>query len=346
MNRSFSIRNISVSPALVLAPMSGVTTRPYRRLMKELNPGGVGLVVSEFVSVEGMTRGSRRTLEMMKFSEMERPYGIQIFGYDIDRMRDAAMMVQDLGVDLLDINCGCPAPKVVKRGGGCELMRQPEHLAKILKAVRSAVSIPLTMKFRSGWDEGSKNAVAIARLAESEGLEGVTVHGRTRAQLYRGDADWSVVQAVADAVKIPVCGSGDVVDRRSAEDRFREGVAGLFIGRASMWNPLVFTEIATGEPQDLRSNPLKMAEILRRYIELLKEDFQPGSCAGKVKQLASQMCRGALWRKELLGLSSLEAQESLISAVLNGTYKHRGNGEESSTLSESLQDEVSCESFM
>jgi hypothetical protein len=113
-----------------------------------------------------------------------------------------------------------------------------------------------------------------------------------------------------------------------------------------MWNPLVFTEIATGEPQDLRSNPLKMAEILRRYIELLKEDFQPGSCAGKVKQLASQMCRGALWRKELLGLSSLEAQESLISAVLNGTYKHRGNGEESSTLSESLQDEVSCESFM
>lgn len=350
MNRSFRIRDISVSPALVLAPMSGVTTRPYRRLMKELNPGALGLVVSEFVSVEGMTRGSRRTLEMMKFSEDERPYGVQIFGYDIDRMRDAALMVQDLGVDLVDINCGCPAPKVVKRGGGCELMRQPEHLQKILKEVRAAISIPLTMKFRSGWDESSKNAIEIAKIAEGEGLEGVTVHGRTRAQLYRGDADWSVVRSVAEAVKIPVCGSGDVVDQASADERFSEGVAGLFIGRASMWNPFVFTEIATGKVDPLRNDPLKMARILARYVELLKEDFLPGSCAGKVKQLASQMCRGAIWRKELLTLPDLAAQERLIGEVLSGSYVHksanRGDGEtENGSLSESSENEVSCDMY-
>ena len=139
MIRSYAVRSIQVNPGLVLSPMSGVTTRPFRRLIKELNPGAVGLVVSEFVSVEGMTRGSRRTLEMMRFSEEERPYCVQIFGYDIDRMRDAALMVQDIGADIVDINCGCPAPKVVKRGGGCELMRQPDHLQRIIKEVRKAV---------------------------------------------------------------------------------------------------------------------------------------------------------------------------------------------------------------
>jgi tRNA-dihydrouridine synthase B len=320
-SRGYAIRDVAVQPGLVLAPMSGVTTRPFRRLIKELNPGAVGLVISEFVSVEGMTRGSRRTLEMMRFHESERPYGVQIFGYDITRMRDAASMVQDLGVDIVDINCGCPAPKVVKKGGGCELMRQPEHLARIIKAVRQAISVPLTMKFRSGWDEHSKNAVEVAHIAESEGVEAVTVHGRTRAQLYRGAADWSVVQQVSDAVSIPVCGSGDVVDSESARDRRNEGVAGLYIGRASMWNPLVFTEIAFETKTDLKQDQMRMVAILQRYAELLREDFQDGQCAGKLKQLASQMCRGALWRKELLTLNSFTEQCTLLERVKLGEWQ-------------------------
>jgi nifR3 family TIM-barrel protein len=304
--------------------MSGVTTRPFRRLIKELNPGAVGLVVSEFVSVEGMTRGSKRTLEMMKFSEDERPYCVQIFGYDVDRMRDAALMVQDIGADMVDINCGCPAPKVVKRGGGCELMRQPDHLQKIIKEVRKAVSMPLTLKIRAGWDEGSRNALDVAKMAESEGIEALAIHGRTRAQLYRGSADWNIVEEVADALSIPVLGSGDVVDRASAEERMRGKIAGLFIGRASMWNPLVFSEIVSGSANTFGNDHGLMLNTLFRYIELLREDFHESSCAGKLKQLASQMCRGAPWRKTLLTLNTLSEQIDLLKSVQDGAFVQPG----------------------
>jgi tRNA-dihydrouridine synthase B len=340
--QSYAVRTIQVNPGLVLSPMSGVTTRPFRRLIKELNPGAVGLVVSEFVSVEGMTRGSRRTLEMMKFSEEERPYCVQIFGYDIDRMRDAALMVQDIGADIVDINCGCPAPKVVKRGGGCELMRQPDHLQMIIREVRKALTIPLTLKIRAGWDEGSRNAIEIARMAESEGIEALAVHGRTRAQLYRGSADWELVEKVADAVSIPVLGSGDVVDRASAEMRLKGKIAGLFIGRASMWNPLVFSEILTGDSNTIKNDQRKMLSILFRYIELLQEDFPESSCAGKVKQLASQMCRGAQWRKNLLTLNTLDEQVNLLQAVRDGAFVARG---EQYDTAHDEGSEVDCDTY-
>jgi len=322
--KSYAVRAIQINPGLVLSPMSGVTTRPFRRLIKELNPGAVGLVVSEFVSVEGMTRGSKRTLEMMKFSEDERPYCVQIFGYDVDRMRDAALMVQDIGADMVDINCGCPAPKVVKRGGGCELMRQPDHLQKIIKEVRKAVSMPLTLKIRAGWDEGSRNALDVAKMAESEGIEALAIHGRTRAQLYRGSADWNIVEEVADALSIPVLGSGDVVDRASAEERMRGKIAGLFIGRASMWNPLVFSEIVSGSANTFGNDHGLMLKTLFRYIELLREDFHESSCAGKLKQLASQMCRGAPWRKTLLTLNTLSEQIDLLKSVQDGAFVQPG----------------------
>jgi nifR3 family TIM-barrel protein len=316
--KAYSVRNILIAPGLVLSPMSGVTTRPFRRLVKELNPGGVGLVVSEFVSVEGMTRGSRRTLEMMRYSESERPYCVQIFGYDVQRMREAALMVQDIGADIVDINCGCPAPKVVKKGGGCELMRQPANLQSIIREVRKAVSIPVTLKIRAGWDESSRNALQVARMAQSEGIDALAIHGRTRAQLYRGMADWTLVENVAEELSIPVLGSGDVVDQASAMHRLRGKTAGLFIGRASLWNPLVFSEIVNGEAGSLRVNHGRMVDILLRYSELLTEDFQVGSCAGKVKQLASQMCRGTVWRKQLLALNDFRAQVDLLQRIKAG----------------------------
>lgn len=321
MIKEYKVRNITISPGLVLSPMSGVTTRPFRKLIKQLNPNSVGLLVSEFVSVEGMTRGSLRTLEMMRFSEEERPYCVQIFGYEINRMRDAALMVQDLGVDIVDINCGCPVPKVVKRGGGCELMRQPEHLVQIVRAIKGAISIPLTLKMRAGWDDSSRNAVDLAKILESEGIEALAVHGRTRAQLYRGEADWSLVEQVANAVSIPVMGSGDVVDRASAEQRLVGQIAGLFVGRASMSNPLVFSEVMSGAPSALRGNQKLMLSILFRYIELLREDFQDSACPGKLKQLASQMCRGAPWRKQLLTINTLPEQIQLLEMVRDGAWR-------------------------
>ena len=315
MTLGYSVGRVQINPGLVLAPMSGVTTCAFRRLIKKLNGPSVGLLVSEFVSVEGMTRQSRRTLGMLRFMPEERPFGIQIFGYDIERMATAAKMVQDCGADLVDINCGCPAPKVVRKGGGCELMRQPDHLKEIFKAVRKAVSIPLTMKMRSGWDEQSRNGVEIARMAEGEGVEAIAVHGRTRAQLYRGMADWEFVAGVADAVKLPVMGSGDVVDRVSALERSKGRITGLFIGRAAIENPFVFREIHTGEKVGLRGNPALMLDVVELYIALLQEEFPPKASIGKIKQLVSQMCRGQEWRKDICRAQTLDEQIELLAKV-------------------------------
>jgi tRNA-dihydrouridine synthase B len=316
---SYSIKNLKISPGLVLSPMSGVTSSPFRRLIKELNPGAVGLLISEFISVEGLTRDSRRSVEMMNFHESERPYGVQIFGYDIDRMRDAAIMVEEAGADLVDINCGCPAPKVVKRGGGCELMRQPEHLTKIIREVRKAVSIPLTIKFRSGWDEESKNALEIAKIAESEGVDAIAVHGRTRAQLYRGNADWEVIYRIAEAVKIPVCGSGDVVDLQSAENRIKDSLAGFFIGRGAIANPFIFSQIVSGETA-APIPEVTMVRVIYRYVELLLEAFPPERCAGRLKQLVSQSVK-APWAKAMCRAQTLKAQLEILETVVKGSYQ-------------------------
>ncbi|MCB0311096.1 MAG: tRNA-dihydrouridine synthase [Bdellovibrionales bacterium] len=309
---SVVIRDIKISPALILAPMSGVTNVAFRRLIKQLNPGALGLVVTEFVSVEGLTRDSRRTLEMLDYYEEERPLAMQIFGYDLARMRDGAKLVQDLGADIIDINCGCPAPKVVKKGGGCELMRQPQHLARILKSVRAAVSIPLTMKMRSGWDESNLNALEIGKIAVGEGVEALAVHGRSRAQLYRGSADWDIVKQLADELPIPILGSGDVVDCTSAAERFASGAAGLLIGRGAIFNPLVFSEIQQQLSPRLPKCPALMLEVLERYMLLLQEDFEPRRCVGRVKQLASQMCKGQRWARDLCRLNAFEEQVAYV----------------------------------
>ncbi len=315
--QALTLRNLVLNPPLVLAPMSGVTNSAFRRLVKELNPGSVGYMISEFLSVEGMTRGSRRTKEMMQFRPEERPFGIQIFGYDIQRMRDAAVMVQDSGADVVDVNCGCPAPKVVKRGGGAELMRQPDHLREIVSAIRKAVTIPVTLKMRSGWDETSRNCVEIARMCEGEGIEMLTVHGRTRAQLYRGVADWSIVCDVARSVKIPVCGSGDVTDLASAQERLGHGVVGLYIGRAAIGNPRVFSQIASPQTAET-TDSIGAAKILLRYRELLLEDMPPRPALGKVKQMASQMAKGNLWRKTVLRAMTDEELMLVLNAAAVG----------------------------
>lgn len=292
--KSFKIRDLEINPSLILSPMSGVTTSAFRRLIKRNNPRAVGLTVSEFVSVEAITRGIKRTFEMMKFRPEERPYGIQIFGSDPKRMADAAQIVEELGADLVDINCGCPAPKVVRKGGGCELMRNPNLLKEIFTGVRKAVKIPLTMKMRSGWDESSKNFIEIAKIAEDSGVEAITIHGRTRVQLYRGEADWGIFDKVLSSVSIPVCGSGDVINKDSAFKKFGYGVAGLYIGRGALSNPFIFSEIIG------RRTEKAPEELILEYIALLREDFHDRACIGKVKQLVSQFAKGTPWRKQVL----------------------------------------------
>ena len=307
-----AIGSIPVNPALVLAPMSGFTSSAFRRFIKRHNPGAVGLVVSELVSVEGLLRGGRRTLELMRFREEERPVALQIFGYEVESMRRAAILVEQAGADIVDINCGCPVPKVVKKGGGCQLMRQPEHLKEILRAVRKAVQIPLTVKIRAGWNENVKNALEVARLAEGEGIDGLSIHGRTKAQLYSGECDWELISQVAQSVSIPVFGSGDVSTPELARQRMKCGIAGLYVGRTVLSRPLIFSEIVRGEADAWKKDEPLLVSLILDLLETLREDFPPNACAGRLKKVAARMCRGRPWSRELCLAKGLEEQLQIL----------------------------------
>ena len=284
---------VRIEPNLVLAPMAGVTDSPFRRLIKEL--GGVGLIVTEFISVEGLTRGNMRTHRMMRFLPEERPISIQIFGYDVDRMVMAAEAIEECGADIIDINCGCPAKRVVRGGGGSSLLRDLPQLERILSRIRQAVSIPVTMKIRIGWDESSINAVEVARIIQGSGGAMVAIHGRTRVQGYSGLANWDVISQVKSAVSIPVVGCGDVTSPDQAIARFREtGVDGVMIGRGAIANPWIFRqtrERALG--QAVYDPPLpEKRRVLHRYHELLREELPEKALIGKLKQLCGSFTHG------------------------------------------------------
>ena len=289
------IGSLSISPRLMLAPMSGVTDSAFRRIVRRASGRSVGLMVTEFISVEALTRDDEKSLRMMRFRPEERPIAIQIFGADADRMARAALLVQQSGADVLDINCGCPVPKVVKRGGGCELMRQPERLSRILEAVRREVSIPVTLKMRSGWDEASRNAADVAAAAEAAGLAMVTVHGRTRVQLYHGAADWSVIPAIRSRVSIPVVGSGDVLTAADALCREREFAPdGVMIGRSALANPWIFRQIEELRHGAVAYQPSleERLDAMQTYAAYLEEDHAPVAVAARLRQFAGRVTKG------------------------------------------------------
>ena len=286
---------MEIAPRLLLAPMSGVTDSAFRRVVRRASGGAVGLMLTEFISVEALTRDNEKSFRMMRFRPEERPISIQIFGADADRMARAAAMVEQSGADVLDINCGCPVPKVVKRGGGCELMRQPDRLYEILSAVRREVSIPVTLKMRSGWDTTSLNAPEVAAAAEAAGLAMVTVHGRTRVQLYHGDADWSVIPAVKRRVSIPVVGSGDVVTAEDALRREREFAPdAVMIGRGALANPWIFRQVEELRAGQLPYRPslAERLEMMQTYARYLDEDYAPVVVAARLRQFAGRVTKG------------------------------------------------------
>jgi tRNA-dihydrouridine synthase B len=232
-----------MSPLLGVAPMAGLTDSAFRQLVKRR--GSCGLVVSEMVSSEAIVRGTGRSLEYLAFTEQERPVAIQIFGGDPGRMAAAAQAVESRGADFVDINMGCPVPKIAKHSAGCSLMREPDRAAAIVSATVKAVSIPVTVKMRAGWNEREVNAPDLARRVEGAGASAVAVHGRTAAQAYRGLADWDLVARVARAVSIPVYGCGDLVEPEQILERLRTvPVAGVLVGRGILRNPWLLSQAA------------------------------------------------------------------------------------------------------
>jgi nifR3 family TIM-barrel protein len=293
MVKPFKIRDIEINPPLVLSPMAGVTDISFRRLLKRR--GGVGLTVSEFVSVEGLTRHNPKSKRQMRFYEDERPYAVQIFGGQVERMVMAAEMAQEIGADILDINCGCPAPKVVKNGGGSGLLKDHERLEAILKAVRKVVTIPLTIKIRAGFYDHKINAVDTARLAEDCGVEHIALHGRTKEQAYRGLANWDLVRQIKEVVKVPVSGSGDVTTIEGAFQKWREtGCDGILIGRGAMANPWIFRQIedTIHGREPFQPSLEDKQSVLLEYFEMLRADMPETPAIGRMKQLAGQFTKG------------------------------------------------------
>ncbi|QTA83175.1 putative tRNA-dihydrouridine synthase [Desulfonema limicola] len=260
------IGSVSIENMTVLAPLAGITNLPLRLIAKE---AGCGLVCSEMISSNGLVHQSVKTLQLLDSTDQEKPVSIQIFGSDPDIMAEAARMVEESGADILDINFGCSVKKIIKTGSGAALMKTPLLAESILKSVRKAINIPMTIKIRSGWDSSGNQAVHIAKLAEDCGVDAVAVHPRTAAQGFRGQADWSVISRVKQSISIPVLGNGDII---KAEDALimkkQTNCNGVMIGRAAIGRPWIFSQI-TALAQGKRISPVEISLRFKTMIHYL-----------------------------------------------------------------------------
>jgi len=266
------IGTVNLESPLAVAPMAGMTDTAFRRLVKR--HGGCGLVVTEMVSAEGLVRGIDRTLEYAEYTQEERPISIQIFGGDPDKMAEAARIVEGMGADIVDVNMGCPVPKIAKHNAGCSLMREPQHAAAVIGRMVHAVKIPVTVKMRAGWNDDERNAPELAKMVQDAGAAAVAVHGRTAAQSYSGSADWDLVAAIAGDLSIPVFGSGDCVEPEQIVRRLASGVKGVLVGRGVLRNPWILaqaTDLLAGRP----ARPVTLEDrgrFLFDYIDLLTNE--------------------------------------------------------------------------
>ena len=287
----WKIGNVEIKNQVVLAPMAGISNTAYRQIIKEM---GAGLIFAEMVSDKALVYGSEKTFDLLKMSDMERPIAQQIFGSDVDSFVKAAKLVENkMHPDIIDINMGCPVPKVaIKSQAGSALLKNPDKIKEIVSAVVKAVSVPVTVKIRSGWDANSVNAVEVAKVIEEAGASAITVHGRTRAQGYSGNADWNIIKQVKEMVSIPVIGNGDVTSAEKAKEMLDfTGCDAVMIGRGVLGNPWLIKECVSY----LESGIIPPKPSAREKIEMLKRHYQLLVDSTSEKQAILEIRTHALW---------------------------------------------------
>jgi nifR3 family TIM-barrel protein len=314
----YYIRDIRIEPNLVLAPMEGVTDLTFRRLVRQI--GGTGLTVTEFIPSEGLRRGSARMEQMARIDPDEHPVAIQIYGRDPEAMAEAARIIQDTGADICDINMGCPSKKVCAHSGGSALLKDVDLATQIVRAVRAAITIPLTVKMRSGFDSTQRNAPEVAWMCQEEGVEAITIHWRTRADLYSGTRAVDKIAETKAKLRIPVVGNGDIVDHASAMRMFEDtGCDGVMVGRGAIKNPWVFQQVwreMNGEAP-LVVDAEEKRRVLLGYFASLRSEFKNDRGAlGRMKKIANYFTAGLPFASDLrFAILHSESPDSAIAEV-------------------------------
>ncbi len=332
VTREYHVEGKRIFPNAYLAPMSGVTDISFRRLISRLSGGRTGLMVSEFVTVEELTKLNPRICRQMAFAPEERPFTVQIYGAEPDRMAWGAAMVEESGADFVEINCGCPAPKIVRKGGGSGLLRDLGNLKAIIANVKKSVRIPVTVKVRVGWAEDQINLLETQKVVEGEGASALVIHGRTRQQGYKGLANWDLIALAKSQAKIPVVGNGDILRVEDVVDKLeRYGVDGVAVGRGAMHNPWIFNQVADLYEGKTPQEPTLMehGQLFRQYLELLREEMdQEGRLLGKLKQMAARVLKGLPnskgGRTDVLRSMTLNAFFDNLDTLLGSISEYRG----------------------
>ena len=304
------IGNIELENNIFLAPMAGITDLPFRLLCKEK---GAGLLFTEMVSAKALMYNDDKTQKLLKIEEKERPVAAQIFGHEIEAIEYAVKYLQDK-VDIIDINMGCPAPKVTKNGDGSALLKDEDLIFKIVKTAVDASKIPITVKMRIGWDEENINGLKVAKIIEEAGASMITVHGRTRSQFYSGEADWDIIKKIKENANIPIIGNGDIRDEEIAKKRLEETkVDGILIGRSAIGNPWIFENInyylKNGKVKEEISKKEKLETIKRHYEMEIKEKGEKTAINEMRKQVhfyVKNMEKASVFRDKLNRIDNKE----------------------------------------